>query len=339
VPRIRCYKRPMTTVAAPRRTLGRTDLQVFPLCLGGNVFGWTADEERSFAVLDAYVAAGGNFIDTADQYSNWVPGHQGGESETILGRWLRARGNRDEIVLATKVGAVGLGNPGGLTAESIDRRVEGCLTRLGVDTIDLLYAHHDDPGTPLEETMGAFDALVRAGTVRWLGGSNYVPDRLRAALRTAEDAGGARFEVLQARYNILERGLYEDELRGICADEGLACVPYWTLAKGFLTGKYRSRDTSGEQFSDRATRHNVLEFMDERSTRILDVLAEIAAERETTIAAVTLAWTAAQPTIVAPIASARTVGQLTDLLPMATVELSDSELDRLRDASASAPAA
>jgi aryl-alcohol dehydrogenase-like predicted oxidoreductase len=322
--------RPMATLTPQRRRLGHTDLHVFPLCLGGNVFGWTADESRSFEVLDAYVEAGGNFIDTADQYSNWVPGHQGGESETVLGRWMRSRANREQIVLATKVGAVGLGNPGGLTAESIHRRTQASLERLGVDRIDLLYAHHDDPVTPLEETMGAFHELVSDGTVKWLGVSNYSPDRLRLALGVAREHGLTPFTVLQAHYNLLERDRYEASLRGVAAENHLACVPYWALAKGFLTGKYRAPVGTAEPgFSDRTARHRVLDYLDQRSLAVLEVLDEIAGAHGVSVGAVALAWTAAQPTVIAPIASARTPEQLADLLPMLELTLSDHELARL----------
>ncbi len=325
----------MTTLTPHRRRLGRTDLDVFPLCLGGNVFGWTADQAQSFAVLDDYAAAGGNFIDTADQYSNWVPGHQGGESETVIGEWLRARGNRDEIVIATKVGAVGIGNPGGLTAESIRRRTEGSLRRLGIDTIDLLYAHHDDPGTPLEETMEAFDVLVREGTVRWLGVSNYSPSRLEEAFAVAGEGGWTPFTVLQDRYNILERPRYEEGLLDGARAHGLAFVPYWTLAKGFLTGKYRAAELGGDdRFSDRASRHSVMDYATDRNLATLSVVEAIAASHEVSVAAVALAWTAAQPTVTAPIASARTPGQLADLLPMLALDLSDGELSELDRVSA-----
>jgi aryl-alcohol dehydrogenase-like predicted oxidoreductase len=320
----------MTTLTPHRRRLGRTDLDVFGLCLGGNVFGWTADERQSFAVLDDYVAAGGNFVDTADQYSNWVPGHQGGESETVIGRWLRARGNRDELIIATKVGAVGIGNSGGLTAESIRSRTEGSLERLGIETIDLLYAHHDDPGTPLEETMEAFDALVRAGTVRWLGVSNYSAERLEDAFAVAREGHWTPFTVLQGRYNVLERPVYEDALLAAARTHELAFVPYWTLAKGFLTGKYRAAEArGGDRFSDRASRHRVSDYATERNLAILDVMDDIAAAHEVTVAAVALAWTAAQPTVTAPIASARTPAQLADLLPMLDLRLSDGELAEL----------
>jgi aryl-alcohol dehydrogenase-like predicted oxidoreductase len=328
----------MATLTPQRRRLGRTDLQVFPLCLGGNVFGWTADESESFEVLDAYVAAGGNFIDTADQYSNWVPGHHGGESEGVLGRWMRSRGNRERIVLATKVGAVGIGNPGGLTAESIHRRTRASLERLGVEQIDLLYAHHDDPGTPLEETMSAFHELVTDGTVRWLGVSNYSHDRLRSALTLARERRLTPFTVLQAHYNLLERDRYEASLLGVAGENHLACVPYWALAKGFLTGKYRVPvGTAQSGFSDRTSRHRVLDYLDERSLAILGVLDEIAGAHGASVGAVALAWTAAQPTVVAPIASARSREQLEDLLPMLELTLSNDELARLNRLTAPRP--
>jgi aryl-alcohol dehydrogenase-like predicted oxidoreductase len=225
---------------------------------------------------------------------------------------------------------VGIGNPGGLTAESIRRRTEGSLRRLGVDTIDLLYAHHDDPGTPLEETMEAFDALVREGTVRWLGVSNYSADRLEDALAVAGEGGWTPFTVLQGRYNVLERPVYEDALLATARVQELAFVPYWTLAKGFLTGKYRAAELSGDdRFSDRASRHNVMEYATERNLAILSVIDEIAQSHGVSIAAVALAWTAAQSTVAAPIASARTRDQLADLLPMLELDLSEAELAEL----------
>lgn len=297
------------------------------------MFGWTADEQASFEVLDAYTNAGGNFIDTADQYSNWVPGHNGGESETVIGHWLASRGNRSQVVIATKVGAVGIGNPGGLTADSIRGRVSDSLNRLGVENIDLLYAHHDDPGTPLEETMSAFNELVAGGVVRHLGLSNFPVARLNAAFEITSQRGWAPFQVLQAHYNLLERPRYESELRQAVVAHGLTCVPYWTLAKGFLTGKYRADSSATDaSFSDRTSRHHVLDYRDPRNLGIIRVLDEVASAHSTTVAAVALAWTAAQPTIQAPIASARTVEQLMGLLPMVDLVLSPQELSTLHEA-------
>jgi aryl-alcohol dehydrogenase (NADP+) len=299
--------------------LGATDLDVFPLCLGGNVFGWTADEERSFSVLDAYAAAGGNFVDTADIYS-------GGNSETIIGEWLAARGNRDEMVIATKVGGAG-----GLGAQNIQRIAEDSLRRLQTDRIDLYYAHFDDPSTPLEETLVAFDALVRQGKVRHVAASNFAAPRLAEALAVSERRGLTRYVALQPHYNLVERDAYEGELAELCAREALACLPYFALAKGFLTGKYRP---STEVKSPRASRASA--YLDDEGLAVLATLDEIAAARQTTVAAVSLAWLLAQPTVAAPIASARTPAQLADWLPAAELSLSDDELQRLRSAPAQA---
>jgi aryl-alcohol dehydrogenase (NADP+) len=306
--------------------LGRSDLDVFPLCLGGNVFGWTASEQESFAVLDAYAAAGGNFIDTADSYSAWVPGHAGGESETIIGRWMAARGNRNRMIIATKVGRC----PGrlGLGAANIRSGAEASLKRLGVDRIDLYYAHADDPNTPIEETLREFDALVREGKVRYVAASNFTSARLSAALATSAREGLARYVALQPHYNLMVRTEYEGALADVCAREGVACVPYFALAMGFLTGKYRPGSTISSARAEGAQK-----YLDARGKRVLAVLDDLAATHHTTVAAVALAWLLAQPTVAAPIASARTVAQLADLLPMATTTLTAAEVTRLAGAS------
>jgi len=299
--------------------LGDSDLDIFPLCLGGNVFGWTADREQSFAVLDAYAAAGGNFVDTADSYSAWVPGHSGGESETIIGEWMAARANRDEVIVATKAGR---DRP--LTADTVRAKAETSLERLRTDRIDLYYIHYDDETTPLEETLDAFDALVREGKVRYVGASNFTAPRLAEALAVCDREGFARFVALQPHYSLVERD-YETELRDLAGRERLACLPYFALAKGFLTGKYRSEDD--EHPSPRA--QGARQYLDERGLAVLEALDAVAGARGTTPAAVALAWLAAQPTVAAPIASARTPQQLADLLPMATLDLTPSELERL----------
>jgi aryl-alcohol dehydrogenase-like predicted oxidoreductase len=306
--------------------LGRTDLDVYPLCLGGNVFGWTADEEASFAILDRYAAAGGNFVDTADSYSAWVPGHVGGESETIIGRWMAARGNRDQMVVATKVGR--LKGMADLHAETIRKGCEDSLRRLQTDRIDLFYAHADDnPEIPLEETMAAFDELVHAGKVRYVAASNYEVGRLQEALEVSRRDGLAEYVALQPQYNLVERD-YEDGLRDLCADEGLACVPYFSLAMGFLTGKYRP---GTEVDSPRAG--GASKYLDERGQRVLDALDEVAAAHGTSDAAVAIAWLREQPTVAAPIASARTPAQLAEILPGAELQLTQDELERLSAAS------
>ena len=310
------------------KRLGQSDLHVFPLCLGGNVFGWTADESQSFAVLDAYADAGGNFIDTADVYSTWVPGHSGGESESIIGRWMAARKNRARMIVATKAGG-GFPDLPGLSARTIHASVDASLRRLQLDRIDLYYAHRDDPKTDLDETLRAFDALVRAGKVRYIAASNYTAPRLAEALALASREGLARFTALQPHYNLMHRSEYEGPLAGVCAREGLACLPYFALAKGFLTGKYRAGRSVD---SPRAA--GAREYLDERGERVLIVLTSIAAAHRTTVAAVALAWLAAQPTVVAPIASARTVEQLRELVPAATLTLSATEIAALSNASA-----
>jgi len=310
-----------------RRPLGATGLEVFPLCLGSNVFGWTLDEAASFAVLDAYVAAGGNFIDTADVYSTWGEGNRGGESEQIIGAWMRARGNRDDLVIATKVGKL----PGseGLAAATIERAVAASLERLGTDRIDVYWAHMDDPATPLEETLGAFDALVRAGTVRHIGASNHTAPRLAEALEVSRSGGLAAYTLVQPQYSLVERSEYEVELEPLCAEHGIACVPFWALARGFLTGKYRP----GGPTVDSVRAAGALEFLVERGVRVLEALDGVAAAHGTGVAAVALAWVAAQPTVAAPIASARTAEQLGELLAMAQVALGPQDLARLDAAS------
>jgi aryl-alcohol dehydrogenase (NADP+) len=303
------------------RTIPGTDLDVFPLCLGGNVFGWTADERASHAVLDKYIEQGGNFIDTADMYG-------GGQSETIIGDWLDERRNRDWIVLATKVGMAPAFQ--GLRAGTIRAAAEASLERLQTDWIDIYYAHRDDPDTPLEETLRAFDDLVRDGLVRYVAASNYTAPRLAAALAVSERAGLAKFVALQPHYNLVERDGYEGELSELCASQGLGCFPYFALARGFLTGKYKAGGARVE--SVRAT--GAMAYLDERGIAVLDAIAAIAGAHRTTQAAVALAWLAAQPTVVAPIASARTPEQLAELLPMADLELSADELARLAAVSA-----
>jgi aryl-alcohol dehydrogenase (NADP+) len=303
--------------------IARTDLDVYPLCLGGNVFGWTADEQESFAVLDAYTQAGGNFIDTADAYSAWVPGNSGGESEVVIGNWLAARGNRDEVVVATKVGWA----PGflGLSERNIQAAVDSSLARLRTDHIDLYYAHFDDQDTPLEETLRAMDKLVRAGKVRYIAASNYSATRLAEALAIADREGFARYVALQPRYNLIDRERYPVELADLVGEEGIACLPYLGLADGFLTGKYRKDAPPVD--SSRAEK--VAKHMHDRGFSALEALDEVAAEHETSLASVALAWLGAQPFVVAPIASARTVEQVAGLVNSVDLKLSTAELDRL----------
>jgi aryl-alcohol dehydrogenase-like predicted oxidoreductase len=300
--------------------LGNTELDVFRLCLGGNVFGWTADETASFAILDAYAAAGGNFIDTADTYMR----PNMGISETIIGNWMAERGNRDDIVLATKVGS-----DGGLSAENIRSRAEASLQRLQTDRIDLYYSHKDDPEVGVEETLRAFDELVRAGKVRHIAASNLSGARLTESLEVSWREGLAEYVALQPHYNLVERAGYESEYAPIVAEHNLAVLPYFGLAKGFLTGKYRLGGP--DVGSPRAK--GALAYLDARGERVLAALDQVAAERAAPVASVALAWLSAQPGVCAPIASARTVEQLDALLPAVGLKLTDEELSLLTEAS------
>lgn len=305
------------------------NLSVHPLALGGNVFGWTADEAQSFAVLDAYVGAGGNFIDTADVYSVWAPGNQGGESETIIGNWLAARGNRDDVVIATKVGA-GIPEPRGLSADAIKSGVEESRRRLRTDHIDLYYTHYDDLSVPVEEFLTALDALVKEGKVREIAASNITADRLAEALNFSEANGIAKYVAIQPHYNLVSRDTYEGELADVAAEHGLAAVPYYALASGFLTGKYRPGGDVDSARAGKAAEH----LETERGPRVLAALDEIAAAHDAEIATVALAWLAAQPTVASPLASARTVEQLPALLAVADLHLTEAEVARLTEASA-----
>ena len=296
--------------------LGRTGLDVFEICLGGNVFGWTADETESFEVLDAYVAAGGNFIDTANSY---LVEH--GRSETIIGRWMADRGNRDELVIATKVGG-GKGAVRSLSAATIEREAKASLKRLQTDRIDLYYAHFDDEETPLGESLAAFDALVQDGTARAIGASNYSPGRLTEALELQQQRGLAPWTALQPHYNLIERD-FERTLLPIADAWDLAVLPYYGLAKGFLTGKYRGKKVDSERAEGAGA------YLDERGKAVLEALDEVAGAHEVPVAAVALAWLLAHPRVKAPIASARTVEQLEQFLPAATLELTPQEVDRL----------
>ncbi|MBD9704686.1 aldo/keto reductase [Streptomyces caniscabiei] len=310
------------------RRLGTSDIEVFPLALGGNVFGWTADEAQSFAVLDAYTAAGGNFIDTADSYSSWVEGNEGGESERIIGNWVRSRGNRDDVVIATKVSQ----HPEyqGLTAANIKAAADASLARLGTDHIDLYYTHFDKPEVPVEEIITALDDLVKAGKVRAIAASNISPERLKASLDFSAAEGLARYVALQPHYNLVSRDTYEGPLRAVAADSGLSAVPYFALAKGFLTGKYRPGTTVD---SPRAAGAGA--YLDTPAgPRVLAALDDIAESHGVAPATVALAWLAAQPTVAAPIASARSLDQLPALLGVADLTLTPEELTRLTEASA-----
>ena len=292
------------------------------------MFGWTIDEERSFAVLDAYVQGAGNFIDTADIYGSSGPDGPGG-SERIIGRWIAARANRDRLVIATKVGSSA--ELPGLSEATIHEAVEGSLQRLGIEQIDLYYSHRDDPDTPLQETLGAFQRLIDEGKIRYAAASNYSAERLSEALRIGEREGMASYVALQPHYNLMERERYEGELRAVCERHGLACLPYFGLARGFLTGKYRG---DGEDVSSPRAASVRARYLNDRGFAVLAALDEVAASHGTTVAAVALAWLLAQPTVVGPIASATSPQQLAELLPSTDLKLSQHELELLASASA-----
>jgi len=313
------------------RELGRSGIRVPPLVFGGNVFGWTADEATSFRLLDALLEAGLNAIDTADAYSAWAPGHQGGESETVIGNWLRARGGRDKVVIATKVGLeMGSGSKG-LSRAWITQAVEDSLKRLQTDYIDLYQAHRDDEGVSLEETLGAFAGLIEQGKVRAIGASNYTAPRLREALRTSERLGLPRYEALQPHYNLLERAAFEGELEALCRAEGLGVITYFALASGFLTGKYRTEaDLAKSQRGERS----VKKYLDARGFRVLAALDKVAARHGATPAQVAIAWLIARPGVTAPIASATNLEQLADLVKAAQLKLDQQDTEMLDAASA-----
>jgi aryl-alcohol dehydrogenase-like predicted oxidoreductase len=302
--------------------LGSSGIEVSELCLGGNVFGWTADEAESFRLLDCFVEAGGNFIDTADVYSRWADGNAGGESETVIGRWLTARGRRDDVVVATKVGQ--LGGFEGLAANNIARAVDASLRRLATDYIDVYYAHVDDRGVPLEETLGAFDALVTAGKVRCVGASNYSASRLSQALAISHDHRWTPYSVLQTHYNLVHRHEFEDELADLCSEERIPCVAYSALADGFLTGKYRRG--SPLPTSERA--EDVQPYLTAEHDAVLRALDEVAANHHVPIAAVALAWLLSHAGVIA-LASARTTDQLGEMVQAQGLRLSNAEIEML----------
>jgi len=310
--------------------IGSSDLDVFPLGLGGNTFGWTSDEETSFAVLDAYVAGGGNFIDTADLYSAWLPGHSGGESESIIGHWLTARGNRDSVVIASKVGA----HPQlrGLARANVLAAADASLARLRTDRIDLYYVHYDDPKTPVAEAAGVFSELQKAGKIRHVGLSNFTAPRLREWLAAADAEGFTRPVALQPHYNLVERASYETELAPVAAEFGLGVLPYYGLASGFLAGKYRSAADNGGT----ARQPSAARYLTPSGLAVLAALDSVAAERGVAPATVALAWLRTRPDVVAPLASARTVEQLPALLASATLDLTADEIESLDKASSPA---
>jgi aryl-alcohol dehydrogenase-like predicted oxidoreductase len=315
----------------PLRPLGRSGLSVAPLAFGGNVFGWTADEATSFALLDAFVGAGFNLVDTADVYSRWVTGHSGGESESIIGRWLkRDAGNRRRIVLATKVGKEMGPKHKGLSRAYVRSAVEASLRRLATDHIDLYQSHDDDAETPLEETLSAFGELIAEGKVRAIGASNFTASRLAQSLATSRQLGTARYECLQPLYNLADRAPYEAELEPLCRNEELGVINFYALAKGFLTGKYRSKADLGK--SPRGA--GVAGYLDARGMRILAALDEVAAGHAATPAQVALAWQMARPGLTAPIASATSLAQFEELAGAAHLQLGAEAMTRLNEASA-----
>ena len=316
---------------AERIPLGASGIDVCPICLGGNVFGWTIDENRAMEVLDAYVAAGGNFIDTADVYSAWAPGNHGGESETIIGRWLQRRGKRDDLVLATKVGE--LEGCEGLSAKSIRRGIEGSLRRMQLDHIDVYYAHDDDPAADQLETMSAFDGLVQEGKVRCVAASNYSAPRLRSALRASRENALTAYVGLQVHYNLMHREEYEDDLALVCEEEGLACMPYWALASGFLSGKYRSEELSG------ARAHQVRPYANPRGFTVLRTIDSIAEGNAASAVAVALAWLRGKSTVTAPVTSATSTEQLGEIVSSVGLALTHDEMTSLDRASADGVAA
>ena len=312
------------------RRLGSTDLKIAPLVLGGNVFGWTADRAASFAVLDAFVAGGGTMIDTADVYSAWVDGHKGGESEAMIGEWLKASGKRDDVLIATKVGM--LPGEGGekLAPARIAAAAEASLKRLGTDRIDLYYAHQDDEDVPQDAVLEAFGKLVDAGKVRVIGASNFHAARLKSAVEAAKTSDLPRYHVLQPEYNLVSRTKFEGELQDYCVTENIGVLPYYGLASGFLTGKYRSKGDLGQ--SVRGSRMG--ELLEGKGKAVLDAMDSVVEATGATHAQVALAWLIAQPGVTAPIASATRVKQIEDLLPAMMLELTKDQLDALTDAGA-----
>ena len=313
-----------------KRKLGRSGLEFAPIAFGGNVFGWTVDEPTSFQLLDAFVAAGFNFIDTADIYSRWKPGNQGGESETIIGNWLRQRGNRDRMIIATKVGMDMGDGKKGLARPYILRAVEDSLARLQTDYIDLYQSHADDTETPLEETLSAYAHLVEQGKVRAIGASNYTGKRLAEALAVSRAHGFPRYESLQPNYNLYDRSEYETDMEPVCLEHGIGVISYYSLASGFLTGKYRSE----ADLSKSPRGKGVKSYLNERGFRILRALDEVAEKYDSTPARVALAWLIARPSITAPIASATNLEQLEDLIAATRLELDPSAVEKLNRASA-----
>jgi len=313
------------------RELGRSGLRVSPLCFGGNVFGWTADEKTSFALLDAWVGAGFNFIDTADTYSRWVPGHKGGESEAMIGRWLaQGGGRRDKVVIATKVG-MDLSKGPGLAPARIREAVDGSLKRLGIERIDLYQAHQDDKDTPLEDTLGAFAELVKAGKLRAIGASNYTAPRLAAALEASRKLGLPRYESLQPLYNLYDRAGFEAELQPLCIKEGVGVINFYALAAGFLSGKYRTPEDAGKSKRGAST---IGKYLNERGLKVLAGLDEASRRTGHSPARLAIAWNMSRPGVTSPIVSATSLEQLEEILQAARLEMDVDTLELLNSASA-----
>jgi aryl-alcohol dehydrogenase-like predicted oxidoreductase len=312
-----------------RRKLGNSGLEIATLAFGGNVFGWTADEATSFKLLDAFIGAGFNFVDTADVYSKWAPGNRGGESETIIGKWLKQSGKRQQVIIATKAGMeMGPGKKG-LSKAYLKEAAEASLKRLQTDYIDLYQAHADDPETPFEETFEAFGELIKEGKVIAIGASNYTAERLDEALKVSRRDGYPQYESLQPEYNLYDRAGFETKLQPLCRQARIGVIPYYSLASGFLTGKYRSE----EDLADKPRARTVKKYLNERGFRILDALDEVASRYHSTPAQVSLAWLLAQPTITAPIASATSVEQLQEIMKATELRLDEEALERLNGAS------
>jgi len=313
-----------------KRELGRTGIEILPLALGGNVFGWTADEPTSFSLLDGFVASGFSLVDTADVYSVWAPGHVGGESETVIGKWLKRSGRRQDVVIATKVGMEMSADKKGLSRAHILGSVEDSLRRLQTDYIDLYQSHIDDDTTPLEETLETYARLIEQGKIRAIGASNYKANRLAEALRVSEQQGYPTYQTLQPCYNLYDRADFESDLEPLCLEKGLGVISYFSLASGFLTGKYRSEEDLSKSPRGRRTK----QYLNERGFRILRALDQVASQLDSAPARVALAWLIARPSITAPIASATNLAQLDDLIQATRLELDASSIELLNEASA-----
>jgi len=313
-----------------KRKLGNSDLFVYPIAFGGNVFGWTADEKKSFEILDGFTDAGFNFIDTADVYSAWVPGNTGGESETIVGNWMSQRNNRDKIILATKVGAPMGPDKKGLSKKYIFQAVEDSLKRLKTDYIDLYQSHYDDPDTPIQETLEAYHQLIKEGKVRWIGASNLSPERLTESLEIAKKFNLPKYQTLQPEYNLYQREGYEKNFEQIVQDNDLGTINYYALASGFLTGKYRSVEDLNKSQRGGAVKN----YLNERGFKILKALDDVSEQYSADQASIALAWLIARPSITAPIASVTSLDQLEDLKKAATLKLNVEDIAILDEASA-----